>query len=299
MCALGLWIDPSLLSGMATEAAKNGIIVTVFLLISAYAVGLTLAFYSVVGEERFIATPFPNFKTFYKTPGEFGHFISWLWLWLAHGFPKLPASAPANLELMQARIDVRQALETFPVRKLFSLIQYGSDQLILFRTFYPDRYKERGASMLTQAEVVYRRVLFALGVGQSLLVWTALACLRVGGYAIARSIGNPHVPKWLRVDPEYLFWVGVAGLLVALYLHFIESRFQSWVAAAAIFLSIQALCAFRSPYLLSLPYGLRWPELVALGALSLFGSFRLRRVANRWRELELIVTHSLIGSMVG
>jgi hypothetical protein len=298
LSALVLWMNPTFLDKLFAKIAANSVVSTALLLMAAYAVGLTLAVLSVVGEESFNATSVPEFRRLGSVRA-FGKFLAWLWLWINHGFPKLPDGDRANDDMMLARTEVMAALDSFPARDLFSLMQYTSDQLLFFRTLFQDRHKDRAAVTLNLAETVHRRILFALGVSQSLLVWTALASLRLAASIVLwlwKLWSLPATARWV-ITPGILFSVGLVLSAVAIWQYLVKGPYASLLSIVATAIVFIALCAFGRPFIQELDTTLAWLALFTIGALTLLASFRLRNVANRWRRHELILTYSLTGWM--
>lgn len=169
LCAWPVWAKPDLEKAFGSSLAGSGLVISLVFLILAYAIGHIVSMWSLRGVEP-IARPVWTGEAL-RAPWHLCKLIGWRSYCWAVGLPEF---LPSGLCL-----DLSDALTGFLSQDYMILLQRVNEQMSVFRVLAADRLKDNAVSMLAEAEIVRRRILFSLGVALALLLFAASAFARL------------------------------------------------------------------------------------------------------------------------
>lgn len=248
--SLALWTKPNLPGIVGEELAGQSLVVSVFLLILAYGLGLIIATLSWAGATQYtynkaaprFVRPVRRFswRTFGQTllgsirlsllKSLASSFLR-AGLWLSSWLP-----LPTQGQTVELRLQVSEALDRHLGLAAASNMQrfYKTiwDFLATFRTVISGTLDNSKRPVLSEAEAVHRRLLFGLGVGFALLLLAVESLARLVLYFISRPQHDPpESANWLEklpvLDLPLLCLIIVFGLLGSFALRWVAGRW--WV----------------------------------------------------------------------
>ena len=164
-----LWMDQNTLNGLKEIFKEQQILGAIMSIIVSYAVGVMIALWSGVGADRYIRAHYkPN-----AAPKEDWEALGWLALNLFHWIP-VPRM---NASIVEGQLRIAEALTRYTGLNNLSLMQNPWDRLATYRTIVSGRVGDEGRPILTEAEWVHRRLLFAIGVSLAVLLLALQALL--------------------------------------------------------------------------------------------------------------------------
>ena len=243
------WAKPDLAVLLGDELAKHQLVVAALLIIASYTSGMLVASWSSAGADYYIRI--------YKNPQKIP--TSWrrpIW-WIVCFFHALPVPRSTSF-LVEGQLQISEGIDKYAGVPGLSLLQNPWDRLATYRTIMSGRLGRKGRPILTEAQWVHRRLLFALGVALAVLIVGLQAIVRLLLYGFTTWL--PLTSKWLLINFQ------------ALPLNFQVFPLTSWVE--------------------SLPHT-SLPSLVGIGIIGIASSLGLRKIAGRMWEYELLLTSSL------
>jgi hypothetical protein len=219
-----LWVklpaDPE--GGLAKEGWLS-FSLSAFLVILAYILGLILATISSEGAAFYLRYPLPSWC------GWWWLLFCWpFWFWLLFWFPKLREDENETISLAQTAI-----LEDLPPRTqlagLSRLLRTPWSWLSFYRTIVAHEVGEKGKVILEEAEIVHRRLSFAMGVSLTLLVIALQSMVRLLLMGVEYRVGGTY--NFPEVGLITLLLLTVGELLTSFALRFVAGRWWETVFA--------------------------------------------------------------------
>jgi hypothetical protein len=198
LCSLLIWGTPDATQILGKDLAKSEIVVGAVVLIFAYACGLVISMWSLSGAEAY--------RRSFRPPSPKGlrgsirflrQWIAWRWLRMTVGLPETAAFGAT----MDAYLAIRELLERVYGLGSMVLLQQLGDQLTVFRALASDAFKDRVSGIVSEAETLHRRILFALGVALALLFLAYSAAGRLLVTGAATLWGNKGLHDWHSQHP--------------------------------------------------------------------------------------------------
>lgn len=169
LSSIVLW-RPNLTAVFGEEVAKHEVLVIIILLVVSYALGVMIASWSGAGADYYVRT----YKNQQKQPAGWRRPAWWVIL-LFHWLP-VPQSGRA---LVEKQLQISEALELHTGLQGLPILQNPWERLATYRILVSGKVGDKGRPILTEAEWVHRRLLFALGVALALLLLFLQATLRL------------------------------------------------------------------------------------------------------------------------
>lgn len=186
-----LW-TPNLAAVFGEELAKHEVLVIIILLVISYAFGVMIASWSGAGADYYVRT----YNNEQKQPTGWRRPVWWVIL-LFHWLP-VPQSGRA---LVEKQLQIFESLEQHTGLQGLPILQNPWERLATYRILVSGKVGDKGRPILTEAEWVHRRLLFALGVALALLLLSLQTILRL-------LLLGLHKLKLFALGPEdFIAWV--------------------------------------------------------------------------------------------
>ena len=243
LCSLFVWgaTNPEEVLG---KKLASDLVVGAMLLIFAYACGLVISMWSLSGAETYRARPPLTRPMHWKGyPSYIRRWIKSRWLRFAVGLPD-PYASDATV---YANLDVAEMLEGVYGVNSMPLLPQPGERLSLFRTIASDVFKEKISSIIAEAEILHRRLMFSLGVALALLFLALSTAARLFVAGLAAFWNNRQLRDWTQHHESsvvLLLVVTVGTLYASFKLRRVAA--QCWERELVLTLSIARLFVSQS-----------------------------------------------------
>jgi hypothetical protein len=197
LLSLRFWIEPKKMDEIFREIIKQDLILVILVLILSYTLGLIVASWSNRG-----AALYYRLKGRIKVSRQISndcYLFQNIALWLI-GFMHWLPQFRVNASVVANNLRIAQDLDELVRLQGLSSLDIPWDRLVIYRTIMAGRVGEKGKTILTEADSIHRRFLFALGVAMALFLLAFQSLIRLILSMTPWNASLPHIPViWLVV----------------------------------------------------------------------------------------------------
>jgi len=219
VCSSALWAAPGLNDLLGSKLEKHPLVVVLLLVVVCYALGLIVTFWGSSGAHRYVRAH----RVRRLCSSKLRERLTFWPLRFCCGIP-VPVDNEATVE---GHLRMSQDLTRYAGLPGLSALETPWDRLSLYRTVMTDRLGKGASAILSEADAIHRRFLFAVGVAlalflvalqSGLLALSSLHGVRPFSVWIAQ-LGLPHLDQRLA-----LFLLATLGILASILLRRVAGR---------------------------------------------------------------------------